>query len=125
MYFGLITTTRDWYQSAAAVRLFQSYSIIIMVIWIFLLFLHFKPSLLRGLQGSTPGSVFILLLGIVLAFALIGLIFGMGWYLWRLDASPIWVRMLWVLTALVLSPFVEVAYFALVYRRQVLRTRAE
>jgi len=55
-----------------------------------------------------------------LAFAALGLIFGLGWYFLRLDQSPLWIKLVWFVLALFASPYAEIA---LVYRRQVCRAR--
>ncbi len=123
MYFGLIKTTREWFQSDTAICRFRNYAISTLAIWLFLLFLHFRPSSLQKLQGSVAGSAIILFLGMILGVAFLGLVFGMGWYMYRMDTSPTGVKILWLLAAFVLPPFVEVAYFAFVYRRQALRAR--
>lgn len=123
MIFGLIKTTREWYQSDAAILRFRDHSIATLVIWSFFLFLYFRHPLLEEIQMSIAGAATILLLGMILGVTFITLVFGMGWYLWCLDTSPIRVKILWLLAALILSPFVEVAYFVFVYRPQVLQTR--
>jgi hypothetical protein len=123
MIFGLIETTTEWYQSDAAILRFRDCSVATAGLWLLFLFLHFRPSLLGELQASMLGKAAIIVLGMFLALAFIVLAFGMGWYLWRLDNSPTEVKILWLLAAALLSPFVEGIYFLCVYRSQVLSLR--
>ena len=124
MYFGLIETTREWYQTDVAYRRFARFSLLIASISIIDIYFYLSPTLLVGFRNSTLGSAAVALTGIVLSFAILGLIFGMGWYWWFFDKSPIWVKILWLAGALVLSPLVQIAYLLLVYRPQTPQMRA-
>jgi len=130
MYFGLIKTTKEWYQSDAAGRLFQVSAIATLAAWLCLIFLDTQPSVLHAIQSSVPGKAGLVLAGGATAFVSLALLSGMGWYFWHLDPSPIWARAAWVVAALIplpffnfAPPFVLVAYYLLVYRRRVLQVR--
>jgi hypothetical protein len=78
MYFGLVKTTKEWYQSDAAVRFFQMPAIGTLVAWLFLIFLDTQPAFLHAIQRSVPGRAGLVLAGGVTAFVTLALLTGMG-----------------------------------------------
>jgi hypothetical protein len=123
MYFGLIKTTSGWYHGRAALRQFSIYSLLTLTTCSFLVFLHYRPLLFGELRATGVGKSFVLCMGVMLVFSWMGLMMGMAWYFWKLDKSRMWVKLLWIAVALILSPYAEVAYFAFVYRENVLAGR--
>jgi hypothetical protein len=57
MYFGLIKTTSSWYHGQAALRQFSTYSLVTLTIWIFFLFLHYRPLLTWRAPPNGYGQV--------------------------------------------------------------------
>ena len=80
MYFGLIKTTKEWYQSDDAVRFFQMSAIGTLAAWLCLIFLDTQSSVLRAIQSSVPGRAGLALAGGATAFVSLALLSGMGWY---------------------------------------------
>jgi hypothetical protein len=78
MCFGLVKTTKEWYQSDAAVRFFQMPAIGTLVAWLFLIFLDTQPAFLHAIQRSVPGRAGLVLAGGVTAFVTLALLTGMG-----------------------------------------------